>query len=57
LVQLDDAVAVLKAKMRASIPIKRGGHRVGYGVCKAQRGIAADQIISIARAIKSLKGW
>jgi hypothetical protein len=30
---------------------------VGFGVDKTQRGIAADAVISIAKAIKALKGW
>ncbi len=59
--QLRDAVAELEVKMKASIPINRntvtGSQTVGYGVSKAQRGIAADSVISIARAIKALRGW
>jgi hypothetical protein len=55
--QLREAVSELAEKMKASLPIKRGGDRVGYGVDKAQRGIAADRVISIAKAIKALKGW
>lgn len=59
--QLHEAVNELEHKMKASVPIKKGnfsGSRViGYGVSKAQRGIAADSVISIARAIKALKGW
>lgn len=59
--QLNNAFVELKDKMKASIPINR--HRVsgitiiGYGVNKTQRGIAADSVISIAKAIKALKGW
>lgn len=55
--QLREAVEELERKMKAAVPIKRGGQRVGYGVSKAKRGIAADAVISIARAIKSLRGW
>lgn len=59
--QLNAAFVELEEKMKALIPIKKGnfsGSRiVGYGVDKAQRGIAADAVISIARAIKSSKGW
>ncbi len=55
--QLKEAVEELERKMKATVPIKRGGQRVGYGVSKAKRGIAADAVISIARAIKSQKGW
>ena len=44
--------------MRDSVPITKGTtYVVGYGVNKAKRGIAADAVISIARAIKSLRGW
>lgn len=55
--QLNDAFIDLETAMRASIPIKRRDTIKGYGVNKTQRGIAADAVISIARAIKGLKGW
>jgi stage III sporulation protein SpoIIIAA len=55
--QLQEAVNKLEEEMKASIRVNRGGHRVGFGVSKAQRGIAADAVISIVRAIKALKGW
>ena len=59
--QLYEAVAELEEKMKATLPIKKGnssGSRtIGFGVNKAQKGIAADSVISVARAIKSLKGW
>lgn len=55
--QLKAAIVELEEKMKASLPIMKGGRRIGYGVSKAQRGIAADSVISIAKAIKSLKGW
>lgn len=55
--QLMDSVSTLEIKMMASIPISRNGRQVGFGVSKAQRGIAADAVISVVRAIKSLKGW
>lgn len=55
--QLDAAVTELKEKMKATVPISRGGHRVGYGLSKAKKGIAADTVISIVRAIKGLPGW
>ena len=57
LAQLKEAVVELENKMQAATPITKGGVRVGWGVNKAQRGIAADAVISVARAIKSLKGW
>ncbi len=55
--QLQEAVLELEYKMTATVPIEKGGSRVGFGVNKAQRGIAANQVIFITRTIKSLKGW
>ena len=55
--QLQNAMLTLIDEMRSSIPIKKGQCTIGYGVSKAKRGIAADSVISIARAIKALKGW
>lgn len=55
--QLKDAVLVLEDAMIASIPITKGEEDVGFGVSKAQRGIAADFVVSIAKVIKNLKGW
>ena len=55
--QLMDAVRELEEKMKATVPIKRGQLRIGFGVSKTQRGIAADAVISIAKAIKSANGW
>lgn len=55
--QLDDAVQNLHDKMRATRQIYGDKAEIGFGVDKAQRGIAADAVISIARAIKALKGW
>lgn len=57
LIQLEDTVLNLKSKMKASTEIFRGERKIGFGVSKAQRGIAADAVISVVRAIKSLKGW
>lgn len=57
LTQLQDAVVQLGEKMKAAQPIMKAHARVGWGVDKAQRGIAADAVVSIAKAIKSLKGW
>ncbi len=61
IMQLNRAVDKLEDDMKASIPITRhsvaGMKTIGYGVKKSQRGISADAVISIARAIKSLKGW
>jgi hypothetical protein len=55
--QLHEAVAILEDKMRAKAPIIDGRISCGFGVNKAQRGISADNVISIAKAIKALKGW
>lgn len=55
--QLKEAVIELEDKMRATILISNGGRGVGWGVKKIHRSIAADSVMSIARAIKSLKGW
>lgn len=55
--QLKAAVAMLEEKMKTIIPIQRGGTRVGFGVSKSDKMIAADNVISIARAIRSLPGW
>lgn len=61
LTQLNYAMEELEDKMKASIPINKrsvsGITTIGYGVDKTQRGIAADSVISIAKAIKALKGW
>jgi len=55
--QLNAAVEELATQMKATISIKKGTAKVGFGVSKTQRGIAADSVISIAKAIKALKGW
>ncbi len=54
---LKDAIVELEEKMKAAAPIVKAGNRVGWGVNKTSRNIAADHVISIAKAIKSLKGW
>lgn len=55
--QLYVAVEKLAVKMRATVPIRRDGHIIGFGVGEDQRVIAADRVISIAKVIKALKGW
>lgn len=55
--QLKEAVLELEYRMMAKTPIHKGRTRVGWGVSKTHRSIAADGVISIAKAIKSLKGW
>lgn len=51
------AVECLEEKMKAVAPIMKSDRRIGWGVSKTHRSIAADHVISIAKAIKSLKGW
>lgn len=55
--QLNEAVIELEEKMKATLPINKGLVSIGFGVNKAQRGIAVDQVISVARAIRNLRGW
>jgi hypothetical protein len=55
--KLKEAVFELEEKMKAAAPISKGQVRVGWGVSKTHRAIAADAVISVAKAIKSLKGW
>ncbi len=55
--QLRDAVERLEIYSRAVKPINKGGHPCGFGVDKTQRSIAADEVLSIAKAIKSKGGW
>ena len=55
--QLQQAINELRRNMYTTIPIKKGNQRIGFGVDKSQRSIAADQVISIAREIKSKPGW
>jgi len=55
--QLKGAVQELETKMIAVLPINKGGNPVGYGVNKTQRNIAAEAVISIAKAIKGGPGW
>jgi len=55
--QLREAVERLAEESRAVVPISKAQCVIGYGVNKSQRGIAADSVISIAKAIKSIGGW
>ncbi len=55
--QLHEAVERLEEESRAVLPISKAQCRIGYGVNKSQRGIAADSVISITKAIKSKGGW
>lgn len=55
--QLHYAVVELEENMKATIVITKGDCYMGFGVGKTQKGIAADSVISIVRAIKLIKGW
>ncbi len=55
--QLKQAVLILEERMKATAPINKGGCPIGFGVDKANRGIAVDAVVSIAKTIKSQKGW
>jgi hypothetical protein len=55
--QLVQAMERLKETMIPRQDITRLGKIVGYGVDKAQRSIAADAVISIAKQIKARPGW
>lgn len=61
--QLKQAVLILEERMKATLPIKKGNTSpsgfitIGFGVDKVNRGIAADAVVSIAKTIKSSKGW
>jgi hypothetical protein len=54
---LNDACDNLVVNCRPNVPISKAGARVGYGVDKAKRSIAADNLISIAKQIKARPGW
>lgn len=55
--QLKIAIDQLEIKMKASTVIYKGTQSIGFGVNKLQRNLAADTVIVVAKAIKSLKGW
>lgn len=55
--QLKVAVNELEIRMKASKTVYKGVRQIGFGVDKLQRNLAADTVIAVARAIKSLKGW
>ena len=55
--QLRDAVERLAESSKAVVPISKARCVIGYGVNKSQRGIEADSVISITKAIKSIGGW
>lgn len=55
--ELNESVDDLVKKMKATVPIKKGTYTVGFGVSKSHRNLAADKVMAIVRAIKSMKGW
>mgnify|MGYP001560935161 FL=1 len=55
--KLGESMIRLRQSLKAVVPISRGVQRVGYGVCKAEKSIAVDQMIAILRQIKSAKAW
>jgi hypothetical protein len=56
-VSLNTAIANCKLDCVADIPISRGGIPKGFGVNKAKKAIACDNIIAIVKQIKALKAW
>ena len=55
--RLQMAVGELRTASSAIVPISRGSARVGWGISKTDKAIAADAVISIAKEIKAQKGW
>lgn len=55
--QLMEAIDRLGQTMIPTRTITKARSTVGYGVDKAQRSIAADNVISIAKQIKARPGW
>ena len=54
---LRENVTTLETKLRTTVPISKGGYRVGYGVSKIDKNIACDGLISIIKGIKSIRSW
>lgn len=55
--RLQVAVEDLRLEMQTTIPIRKAHCTIGFGVDKLRRNMAADTVISIARAIRSIKAW
>ena len=55
--RLKEAVATLEEASKTNKLISKGNNSVGYGVDQAEKAIAADTVISIARQIKASKAW
>lgn len=54
---LQAAVLDVEEASRATKHIVKGGTSVGFGVSKADKAIACDNVVSIVRQIKALKSW
>ena len=52
-----EALNALEAKCKATLPIRRGGCKVGYGLDKVQKAIACDTVIAIVKQIKAERAW
>jgi len=55
--RLMSAIDDVETACRAVLPISKGGHRVGFGVDKAQKNITIATAIEILRQIKAEKAW
>lgn len=55
--QAFDALNALDAACKATLTIRRGGCKVGYGLDKAQKAIACDTVIAIVKQIKAERAW
>lgn len=51
------AIGAVEEASKATVPIKKGGCSVGYGLDATQKAIACDTAIAILRQIKAAKGW
>jgi len=47
----------LESACKATIPLSRGGHHVGFGVDKTQRDITIATAMETLRQIKAVKAW
>ena len=54
---LRTAVEEARVASTTRIPISKGSTRVGYGVSKADKAIACDNVVAIIRQIKAAKAW
>ena len=54
---LYEAINDLEEASKASMSITKGGLRAGYGIDKAKKAIACDNVIAIVKQVKALKAW